>query len=285
MESTKAFRSQNLRRHSFRDAVLEGADFTGADLRKADFTGAGLAGATFYRAKLGVPPLFGVVILVLALVEGAIAGAATGVAAINVMNQLTAESWQGIVVGMSGLVVAALLLIALLIGGFVAALRVYLVAFAITMVIDLTVIVLYGDANLQLSLRAFAVLLLFALATVAGLLGRVVAGLFGAIALTATAVVGGLAAGLVGGGLGVVFVGILLTVMAKRSLEADASELQITIRAHDLIARHSARFTDADVSDANFTGTVVDKAGMARAMLAKARWDTGHEPLLHEPRT
>ena len=62
------FRGESLRGGNFRGADLTGADFSGCDIRGANFSRANLTGVKFAGAKAGLPKLWLVILLGLALV-------------------------------------------------------------------------------------------------------------------------------------------------------------------------------------------------------------------------
>ena len=123
-------------------------------------------------------------------------------------------------------------------------------------------------------------LLMFGPAAVAGILGRVVGGVFGGWAIAIVSVGGGLAAGRVNGGLAAIVVTIVLMLIAKRALKADDRDLLSRRLAQRIMARHGTNFTGADLTRASFAGTALTQANMSEAALDGAIWDDGKGPLV-----
>ena len=123
-------------------------------------------------------------------------------------------------------------------------------------------------------------LLMFGPATVAGILGRVVGGVFGSWAIAIVSVTGGLAAGRVNGGLAAVVVTIVLMLVAKRALKADDRDLLSRRFAHRIMTRHGTKFTGADLTRANFADSALTQADLSEAVLDGALWDKGGGPLV-----
>ena len=125
-------------------------------------------------------------------------------------------------------------------------------------------------------------LLLFGPAAIAGIIGRVVGGVFGTWAIAIVSVVGGLAAGRAQGGLAAVVVTIVLMLIAKRALALDDRDLLGRKLAQRILSRYGTHFTGADVTRANFTGTVLNQADFSNAVLDGAVWDKGKGPFAIE---
>lgn len=75
------------------------------------------------------------------------------------------------------------------------------------------------------------------LAIVAGMLGRVVGGVFGIWSVVLVAVLGGLAAGQSNGGIAGVVVAVSLAVISKRAVRGDPRDRTLRRVAHRLIGR------------------------------------------------
>jgi hypothetical protein len=114
---------------------------------------------------------------------------------------------------------------------------------------------------------------------VAGILGRVVGGVFGGWAIAIVSVTGGLAAGRVNGGLAAVVVTIILMFVSKRALEADDRDLLSHRLAQRIMARFGTKFTGADLTGANFADTALAQADLSEAVLDGAVWDKGRGPI------
>ena len=273
---------QDLRGRSFEGAKLDGADFSGADLRAADFTGASLVDADFTNARIGVKPVTGVLILVAAMLVSISAGVVVGLLADGMRQRISSTEWQDLLGGIILLGLIALFVYFLVRQGIARALKVFFVVTVVVVAIDFVVVLTFGEPRYRDSLPVIGLLLLFGPAAVAGILGRVVGGVFGAWAIGLVSIVGGLAAGRVNGGLAAVVVAIILVLVAKRALGADERDLLGRRLAQRILSRHGTHFTGADLTRANLAGTVLTQADLSHAVLDGAVWDDGKGPLAIE---
>jgi len=279
MPSERDFRGRNLRRTSFRGVDLEGADFSGADLRGADFTDAVLRNASLVHARLGVPPLTGWLVLAGSLLLSIVTGVAIGLFADEVLDRVGSTDWRDTfaAITLGGVVLAFMAVFVR--KGAMAALRVYLIVFSVVLVLDFVVVFLVaGELRLRQTLGLIVLFLLFAPAAVAGAVGRIVGGTFGSWALILVAAIGGIAAGRAQGGIAALLVMMLLVFVSRRALKLDTRDVHIRRLAHQIVSRRGTRFTGADISNADFKGTLVAQSDLSHAMLAGARWDEGRGP-------
>jgi hypothetical protein len=273
------YQGEELRGKSFRGMDLDGANFSEADLRGADFTGASLVGADFTNARLGVHPLTGLVILASTLAIAIAAGVVTGFFAQAARDRVTSSEWQDLLTGWTLLSVVVLFFVVIVLRGVQQALIVFLVVAVAAVILETSVVLIYGDYDLETGLPLIGLLLLFGPAAVAGILGRIVGGTFGVWATIIVAVAGGIAAGRFDGGLAAIAVSVLLAYVSKRALEAHDRERPIHRVAQRIMTRRGTRFADADVTDANFTGTLLTQSDMTHAVLSGAIWEPGSEPI------
>ena len=282
MTTDNNYHGRDLRGRSFEGAPLDGADLSGADLRAADFTGASLVDANFTNARIGVKPLTGALILVAAMVVSIAAGVVVGLLADGMRDRLTSGEWQRLTGGIILLGLVVLFFYFLVKQGIVRALKVFFVVTVIVVAIDFVVVLIFGEPQYRDSLPAIGLILLFGPAAVAGILGRVVGGVFGGWAIGIVSIVGGLAAGRVQGGLAAVVVTIILVVVAKRAFAADDRGLLGRRLAQRILSRYGTHFAGADLTRANFAGTRLTEADLSKAVLDGAVWDNGKGPLAVE---
>jgi len=273
------YHGQDLRGASLADANLDGADFTGADVRGADFTNAGLTAADFTDCRIGVKPLAGALILLAAMLVSVAAGVVVGLLADGMRQRLTSSEWQDLLGGMLLLALIASFFYMLVKQGIARALKLFLVVVIIAVALDLIVVTIFGEPQYRSTLPVVGLLLLFGPAAVAGILGRVVGGVFGGWAIAIVSVTGGLAAGRVNGGLAAVVVTIILMFVSKRALRADDRDLLSRRLAQRIMARVGTKFTGADLTRANFADTALAQADLSEAVLDGATWDKGRGPL------
>lgn len=274
---------EDLRGQSFCDQTLDDGDFAGADVRGADFSRASLVDANFSNARIGVTPLTGALLLGAAIVISIAAGLVTGYFINAIRERLQSSEWQDLLGGWLLLAVVIAFLVILLRNGVVSALKIFLIVALAVIALDLIVLLVFGELRtdrVRHGMPVIGLLLLFGPAAVAGILGRIVGGTFGAWAISLVAVLGGLAAGRVQGGLAAIVVSILLVFLAKRALKADERDNSVRRLANRIVSRRGTRFTGADVTRADFTGTVLVQADLTGATLAGAVWDEGKGPVL-----
>jgi hypothetical protein len=272
------YHGQDLRGASLADANLDGADFTGADVRGADFTNAGLTAADFTDCRIGVKPLAGALILLAAMLVSVAAGVVVGLLADGMRQRLTSSEWQDLWGGMLLLALIASFFYLLVKHGIARALKLFLIV-VVAVALDLIVVTIFGEPRYRSTLPVVGLLLLFGPAAVAGILGRVVGGVFGGWAIAIVSVTGGLAAGRVNGGLAAVVVTIILLLVSKRALKADDRDLLSRRLAQRIMARVGPKFTGADLTGANFADTALAQADLSEAVLDGAIWDKGRGPL------
>ena len=278
MTEKNNYRGQDLRGRSFEGANLDGADFTEADLRAADFTKASLVDADFTNARIGVKPLTGALILAAAMLVSIAAGVVVGLLADGMQQRITSAEWQDLLGGIILLALIVLFLYMLLNHGIVRALQRFLVVTVIVVAIDFVVVLIFGEPQYRDGLPVIGLLLMFGPAAVAGIMGRVVGGVFGTWAIAIVSVIGGLAAGRVNGGLAAVVVTVVLVLVAKRALAADDRDLLSRRLADRIMTRYGTHFAGADLTRAIFAGTALTQADLSKAVLDGAVWDKGKGP-------
>ncbi|MFW2336175.1 pentapeptide repeat-containing protein [Ilumatobacter sp.] len=283
MTSQTDFHGHELRGASFSDAQLDDADFGGADLRGADFTRASLIGADFTHARLGVGKVTGAVLLAAALFVSVVAGLVTGYFVTAMRERVTSSEWQDVLGGWLLLAIVIAFLLVLVVRGVDAALRVFFLVALFAIAIDILVLFLVGDLGMRRVERGVSViglLFLFGPAAVAGILGRLVGGIFGQSAIAVVAIAGGIAAGRVNGGIAAIVVSVLLVSIAKRALANDQRDRVLRRLAHRIITNRGTRFGGADLRRADFTGTALSQCDMSEADLTDAVWDNGKGPVI-----
>ena len=275
MTQDNTYAGQDLRGKSFAGAALDGAD-----VRATDFSGASLVDADFTNARIGVKPLVGVLILIAAMLVSIVAGVVVGFLAQGMRERLTSAEWQRLIGGIILLSLVIAFLYFLVKQGMVRALKVFFIATVVVVGIDFIVILIFGEPHYRDSLPVIGLLLLFGPAAVAGIMGRVVGGVFGTWAIAIVSVAGGLAAGRVHGGFAAIVVTMVLALIARRALTADDRDLLGRRLAHRILTRHGTHFTGANLTGVDFAGTTLTQADLSRAALGGAIWDEGKGPLV-----
>jgi MFS family permease len=277
------FHGQNLRRRSFKGEELNGVDFTVADLRGADFSNASLVNANFTDARMGVTPLVASLILLLALAVSLVAGVAVGHLAKVTRAEFSSADWRDVFGGSLMLAVVLLFLGLLVFKGASTALRTYVIAIVAIIVVDFAVVFIFaGEVRFRNAIPLVIALVLTIPAVIAGILGRMVGGTFGAWAIAIVAVLGGLAAGRAGGGLAAVIVSVLLVLLSKRALKGDIRDGPMRHVGHRIASHRGTRFTDADLTRANFTGTALVHSDMSSAVFQGVIWGSDSHPYIED---
>ena len=261
---------------SFRGQDLEGADFSGQDLRGADFTGANLRSAKLINAVVGVPPRVGAVILGLALLVAVACGVAIGWSVDQMRNRVASDEWDQVAEGFS-LGLTMLVLLGLIIWkGFDFAVKVVAVVYLGLVAINVVANLIADDFEWLVLVKATALVVFLMLAVIAGMLGRVVGGVFGVWSVVLVAVLGGLATGQSEGGIAGVVVAVSLALISKRTVRGDPRDRTLRRVSHRLIRRWGTQFIDADLTGADFTGTDPIRCDARGAAVEDVTWDPGH---------
>jgi hypothetical protein len=276
------YRGQDLRGESFQHGMLDGADFSEADLRGADFSDASLVGADFSNARLGVSPLTASLILIGALTVSIAAGVAVGLFAETTRQQAASSDWRDVFAGVLMAVVTLLFLGLLIVKGISSAMRAFLIAIVVIIILDFTVVyILAGELRFRNAVPLIGLLVLVVPAATAGILGRMVGGTFGIWAIGIIAALGGLAAGRAHGGIAAIVVSMLLVVISKRALSGDVRDGPMRYVGHQIASHRGTKFTGADLTRANFTGTTLMHSDMSSATIEGATWEIGRQPYIH----
>jgi hypothetical protein len=261
--------------HRFRGRSLAGADFSGADLRGADFSGADLRGADFHGATFGVAPRVGAVLLGAAIAISIAAGVTIGWAADQIRGQVNGDQWDEVAGG--GSIVFVLLAFVGLIfwRGFDTAIKATVVLYFVVMAGNVIANLLWEDLEWSSTLRGTLLLMTLFLAILAGILGRLIGGVFGSWSIAVVAVLGGLASGQAHGGVAGIIVALCLVAISKRAIRGDRRDRSLLRLAHRFTGRWGTQFVDADLTGADFTDVDGRRCRVRGATLIDVTWDPG----------
>ena len=277
--SAHDFRGQDVRGRSFEGLELAGADFAGADIRGCDFSNADLAHADFTDAEIGVRPLAAAVILGGSVVVSVMTGVAVGWLLNEITDDATSSDWRDVMGAILLGFVVVVFFGTIIVKGLTVTFKTYLLLVVVVVALDYAVVGLFaGEIRFRNSYPLIALLLLFLPAAVAGMLGRIVAGSFRSWAIALVAVLGGLAAGQVGGALLAFPVSLFMMYISKRALTGDGRDRALRRIAHRIVSHRGTRFIGADLSNADFSGTLLTYTNVSRATLDGAIWDDGKGP-------
>ena len=279
--SAHDFRGQDVRGRSFEGLELAGADFAGADIRGCDFSNADLAHADFTDAEIGVRPLAAAVILGGSVVVSVMTGVAVGWLLNEITDDATSSDWRDVMGAILLGFVVVVFFGTIIVKGLTVTFKTYLLLVVVVIALDYAVVGLFaGEIRFRNSYPLIALLLLFLPAAVAGMLGRIVAGSFRSWAIALVAVLGGLAAGQVGGALLAIPVSVFMVYISKRALTGDGRDRVLRQIAHRIVSHRGTRFIGADLSSADFSGTLLTHSNVSRATLDGAIWDDGKGPAI-----
>ena len=258
---------------SFRGDSLEGADFSGKDLRGADFSGANLRSASFRDARFGVSPRVAAVFFGAAVLAAITAGVVIGWAVNELRSRISSDQWdeasEGGSIGVIMLVVVGLIIWR----GFDFAIKAAVVLYLVVLALNIVANLIWEEFEWRSVIRGTAILIFMVLAIMAGMLGRVVGGVFGTWSVMIVAVLGGLATGRAEGGLAGVVVAMSLAIISKRALKGDPRDRSLRVAAHRVVGNRGTQFVDADLSGADFTGVDASLCNVKGATLEDVTWD------------
>jgi hypothetical protein len=261
---------------SYRGQDLAGADFSGKDLRGADFTDANLRSADFRDTKIGVAPRVGLAILGASLLIALAAGVAIGWGVNEIRNRFTADEWDQVAEGGS-LGLTILVLLGLIIWkGSDFAIKVIGIFYAVVVAINVVANLIWEDFEWIVLARATALIVFVVLAIVAGMLGRVVGGVFGVWSVVLVAALGGIATGQSEGGITGIIVAVSLAVISKRAVRGDPRDRTLRRLGHRLVRRWGTQFVGADLTGADFTGSDPGRCDARGATVDGVTWDPDH---------
>jgi MFS family permease len=277
--SGRDFQGRDLRGESFQGQNLTGADLSNADVRGADFGGATLVNAKFTNARLGLQPITGGLILLAALAISVSAGIMVGYFADTVRERAIAPDWRDKLGGWLLVLIVIVFFGVLIFRGARQAIPASLIVLAVVVAVDFGLVFsVAGEIRFLNALRLMGLLLLFGVAALAGVVGRIVGGTFGAWSSGIVAVLGGFAAGRAHGGIAAIIVSMLLVFISKRALKLDERDRSLRKLAHRIVTRWGTRFAAADISGADFSGTLIAQVDASHATVAGATWKKGKGP-------
>jgi hypothetical protein len=180
-------------------------------------------------------------------------------------------------------IVIVVFFVMVIVKGIGKSIKPFLITVAVVIVIDFAAVQIFaGEIRFRNSYPLIGLLLLFLPASIAGMLGRIVGGMFRSWAIALVAAVGGLAAGRVGGALLAFPVSFLLVYVSQRALKGDERDGPLRDLAHRIVTHRATRFTGADVSGVDFSGTLLTHSDVSNAILEGAVWDQGAGPDFHD---
>ena len=230
-----------------------------------------------------MPPRVGVVVLGGAMIIATGAGLAIGWAMSQTRDKFSSDNWDEVAESGTITLVMLIMVATILWRGFDVAIRVVTVSYLVLLAANVVANLIWDEVEWLVVVRATALVAFLLLALAAGILGRVVGGVFGTWSIALVAVLGGLASGRAdGGGVGIA-VAFSLVVISKRAVRGDPRDRTLRRLAHRLVRRWGTSFVEADLTGADFTGTDASRCDIRGATLVDVTWDLEHAPPVDMP--
>jgi hypothetical protein len=227
----------------------------------------------------------GAVILGVGILIAVGTGMMIGWAVDEIRNDATADEWDRVAGGASLALIILVLLVLIVWKGFDVALKWIGVFYVVVVALNIVANLIWEDFEWRSLLRATALVVFVILAIGAGLLGRVVGGVFGVWSVVLVAALGGLAIGQAEGGIAGIVVAMSSAFISKRAVHGDQRDRMLVHIAHRLVRRHGTQFVDADLTGADFTGTNAMRCDTRGATVTDVTWDPDTPPPIDLPET
>jgi hypothetical protein len=267
------YASKNLQGQSFKGQNLQNAKFCEADIRGADFSLANLENADFSKAKTGLRTRFAVLVFIFSLVVSLFSGYIAMLTGITIRSMINSDEANMQAAGYITLGYFAIFIgFTLWKGLFKATKQVLFIMLALTILIGLFAY-LSGLGTGIGALKALLALSLMWLMFLVGTISRATAGTLASnIIFIAVAMAGAMFGRSVGGGYGTVVLALACAVISKRALsESNKSSLLRKI-AIGIGARFGTSFKGADLTNANFSDTIIKNTDFSNAKLEGVNW-------------
>lgn len=266
------YSGKNLQGIQFRGQNLQNVDFTGADLRGADFSFANLAGAHFSKSKPGLRTSSKVLIFVFSLLVSLLSGYIAMLAGTTVQKLIYSTDWRLQVAGFLTMLFFLIFTASALFKGLDKAIsKVLVVIIAVTIVLGLFMY-FTGIGTGMGAVYGGIALLLMALMFVVGTIARATIGTMGSnVLFLIVALAGGLFGRSLGGGIGTVVMALACAVISKRALKEQTDSLLKKI-ALSISSRLGTSFRNADLTNADFSDTVIENTNFSNAKLTGVNW-------------
>ena len=268
------YSKKNLQKASFKDENLASTSFLGSDIRGADFSGADLTGADFRHIKTGITPTTTGLLFFVSLVISLSSGYLAMLAGSTVQIMLKSGDGKLRAAGIISLVLIALFIIYLYLKGGRTVLKHVLIP-AFTLAIVIGGIAYFsglgsGKGMLFLGLSLLLVVIMVTVGTAA----RVLAGVLSStILFVIVALGGGMFGKSLGGGIGSVVLAISCALISKRVLSGAKGFDSLKNLALKINTRFGTSFRNANLTNANFSHSIIRNADFTNADISSVNWD------------
>lgn len=268
------YSGKNLQGQSFKDQNLQNANFSETDLRGTDFSNTNLENADFSKVKTGLRTRFAILVFIFSLVVSLFSGYIAMLTGITIRSMINSEEANMQVAGYVTLGYFAIFIgFALWKGLFKATKQVLITIFALTILIGLF-LYLSGLGTGVGALKGLLALLLMWLMFLVGTISRATAGTLASnIIFLAVAMAGAMFGRTMGGGYGTVVLALACAVISKRALSDKNKSSLLRKIAIGIGGKFGTSFKGADLTNANFSDTIIKNTDFSNAKLAGVNWN------------
>ena len=268
------YSKKNLQKASFKDENLASTSFLGSDIRGADFSGADLTGADFRHIKTGITPTTTGLLFFVSLVISLSSGYLAMLAGSTVQIMLKSGDDKLRAAGIISLVLIALFIIYLYLkGGRTVLKHVLIPAFTLAIVIGGVAYFSGLGSGKGMLFLGLSLLLVVIMVTV-GTAARVLAGVLSStILFVIVALGGGMFGKSLGGGIGSVVLAISCALISKRVLGGAKGFDSLKNLALKINTRFGTSFRNANLTNANFSHSIIRNADFTNADISSVNWD------------
>ena len=266
------YKNQDFRRTSFKGQDLHNADFSGSDLRGTDFTGAKLANADFANTKTGLRAPAFILVFVFSLIISLLSGY---IAMLGGMTYQTLITSPDLRLRISGFITAGLFAIFIILTvwkGGIFTLKIVLPVMLLALLLG--VIIIYTDYGTGMGAFYCALsIFLFVLMFIVGTIARASAGALSSNIIFLVVAMGGAMFGRsLGGGIGTVILALACAVISKRALKGTKGFEVMRSVAFKVSTYFGTSFKSADLTNANFSKSVIKNTDFTGAKLEGVNW-------------
>ncbi len=267
------YSGKNLQGIHFSGQNLQNADFSGADLRGTDFSNANLTGAHFSKSTPGLRTSSKIMLFIFALLVSLLSGYIAMLAGSRVQVLIQSTDWRLQVAGYITLLLSLIFTAVALWKGLDKAISKVLVTIIACVAVSGLVMYSSGIGTGMGAVYGALALLLMALMFVVGTISRATIGTMGSNILFLIVAVGGSVFGRsIGGGLGTIIMAVACAIISKRALKHKSDSLLCKI-ALTISTRFGTSFKNADLTNADFSDTVIQNTNFSNAKLTGVKWN------------
>lgn len=267
------YKNQNLRGKSFREQDIRNTDFSGSDLRGSDFTGANLAYANFSNTRSGLRTSSYILIFTVSLLISLLSGYIAMLAGMTYQTMINSADEK---IKLAGNITSALFIIFIVLAVWKGVGFTFKIAFPVILLyLILGAILKFTGAGTGLGAFFGALALcLLVLMFFVGTISRAGAGTLSSNIIFFIVAIGGAMFGRsLGGGLGTVLLAIACMIISKRALNGTKGFELLNSVSLKVSSYFGTSFKSADLSNANFSCSVIKNTDFTGAKLDGVNWE------------